>query len=231
MSGCALPILPESAPFPAEHIRALNAVMARDQRRAAPLARGLSRGLPRRDRQARGAAGGGAGRWPRQDPAHDPVRDRIRQRRGGRGRCEEGGGQAGLRRAGCVDMAETDPGRDRQGRAPAGDRQHLGRGRSARARGRVLPGADGRGRAALRGRAVRGAGARRFQLRQLLRDRPADRRAPGSARRQADRAAGRLRPRLRGAGGGVDQGRARRSSRIVEPSRSLPASGGRRAAR
>ena len=206
MSGSALPILPESAPFPVEHIRALNAVMAETNVEQRHWLAGFLAGyhaataLPAAAPQADAA---------RQDPAHDPVRDRIRQRRGGRGRGEEGRRQAGLCRA-AGRHGRDHPGRDRYGAPPAGDRQHLGRGRSAGAGDRVLSGAAGRRCAELRGHPVQRAGARRFELRQLLRGRPAARCAPGRARRRADRAADRLRPRLRDAGGAT--GRAARSS-------------------
>ena len=100
----------------------------RDQRRAAPLARGLPRRLPRRDR-----------RRPRR---------RRRRRRAPRSRSRSCSGPNPATPRGsrptrrkprpgrasppsCVDMAETHPGRDRRGAPPAGDRQHLGRGRSA----------------------------------------------------------------------------------------------------
>ena len=107
MSSQALPVLPASAPFPAEHIQALNAVMARDQPRATPLARGLSRRLPRRDR--RRAARGGRGGAARQDPAHDPVRDRIRQCRGRRARMPRRPRPGRASPPSCVDMADVTP--------------------------------------------------------------------------------------------------------------------------
>ncbi len=89
-------------------------------------------------------------------------------------------------------------------------------------------GADGRGRAAPRGAALCRAGARRFELRQLLRGRQADRRAPRGAGRRADRAAHRLRPRLRGTGGRLDRALARGAA---QGRRTRAAGRGRRARR
>ena len=170
------------------------------------MAERLSRRLPCRDR--RRAARRARGHAARADPAHDPLRHRIGQCRGRRRRPQEGRGQAGVRRQ-AARHGRGQPGRGRGPAQPAGGRQHLGRGRSARARRRVLPGAHGRGRAALRWRALRRARARRFELRQLLRGRAADRCPPRGAGRRAHRAARRVRPRLRSAGGGLVGRRAR----------------------
>ena len=161
-------MLPETAPFPAEQIVALNSIISAHQRRAADLAERLPRRLSGGERAAagRGRAAGAPG------AADHPVRHRIRQRRGA-GRCgAQGGRQAGLRRAGAR-HGGCHAGAGGRRAEPAGDRQHLGRGRSAAARDRFLRRADGRRCAALRRRALCRAGAGRPRLREVLRDRPA----------------------------------------------------------
>ena len=187
-------MLPETAPFPAEQIVALNSIISRHQCRAADLAERLPRRLSGGERAAagRGRSAGASG------AAHHPVRDRIRQRRGA-GRCgAQGGRQAGLRRTGAG-HGGCHAGAGGRRAEPAGDRQHLGRGRSAAARHRLLRRADGRRCAALRRRALCGAGAGRPRLREVLRDRPAVRRTLRRAWCHAGRRAGRVRPGLRNA--------------------------------
>ncbi len=159
MSGSSLPVLPESAPFPAEHIRALNSVMAQSSVEQRHWLSGFLAGYHAATAVPVAAC---FTRCPPQDPLDHSVRNRIGQcRRGRRGR-QESCGQAGLRGE-AARHGRCHSGGCLGGGEPSGDRQHLGRRRSAGACGRVLPGADGRGRAALRGRALRRAGARRFR--------------------------------------------------------------------
>ena len=193
-------MLPETAPFPADQIAALNQHHLADERRAADLAERVPRRLSGGDRTAacrRGTAGATG-------TADHPVRHRVRQRRGA-GRCRaQGCRQARLRRAGAR-HGGCHPGADRRRAEPAGDRQHVGRGRSAATRDRFLRRADGRRCAAPRRLALCGAGAGRSRLREVLRDRPAVRRTLRRAGCDARGGADRVRSGLRGAGGNLDR--------------------------
>ena len=200
----SLPMLPETAPFPADQITALNRDHVRHQRGTADLAERLPCRVSGRQRPGSGRrrAAGTTG------TAHHPVRHRIRQRRGARRRGAQGRGKARLRRARARHGGHHARAACRRAE-PAGDRQHLGRGRSAAAGDRFPRRPDGRRRAAPRWRALCGAGAGRSRLCQVLRDRPAVRRTLLRAWRQTGGRADRLRPRLRDAGQCVDRRHAR----------------------
>ena len=94
----------------------------------------------------------------------------------------------------AVDMMDTTPAEHCPGGKPAGDRQHLGRGRSAATRRSLHVRADGDERAAPCRVALRRAGAGRPRLCEVLRDRQADRRAARGVGRHAHCPARRLRP-------------------------------------
>ena len=193
-------MLPETAPFPAEQIVALNSIIARTKAEQRTWLERLPRRLSGGERTTAGrrrpAGASGA--------AHHPVRDRIRQRRDA-GRCgAQGGRQAGLRRTGAR-HGGCHAGAGGRRAEPAGDRQHLGRGRSAAARDRFLRRADGRRCAALRRRALCGAGAGRPRLREVLRDRPRVRRPLRRAGCDAGGRADRVRPGLRNTGRRLDR--------------------------
>ena len=202
----ALPLLPDTAPFAPEHIDALNAVMARTNAEQRQWLSGFLAGYHAATAGAPLAAPAAAPRA--RVPLTILYATELGNAEGVGADLKKAAAQAGLRRE-AARHGRGQPGRGRGPAQPPGDREHLGRGRSAGARRRVLQGADGRRRAALRWRALRRARARRFELRQFLRGRAPHRCAPRGAGRRADRAAGRVRSRLRSAGRGLVGRRAR----------------------
>ena len=138
MTNQALPILPESAPFPPDHIQALNGVMAAANLEQRHWLSGFLAGY----QAAAGSVAAPAPSPAKKDPADHRLCDRQRQFRGGRGKRQKTRGQAGIRRK-ARRFRRRHARRPRQVEKPPDRRQHLGRGGPAGARRRGLSGPDG----------------------------------------------------------------------------------------
>ena len=165
----------------------------------------------------RGAAAGASGACRSPGPAGRDLRLADRQRQAHRGTPRARGRGRGSRGAGAVDARLPAQG-SREGTAARRRDEHARRRRPARRRARLhrLPRRQARTEA--RAAPVLGARARRLELSEILRDGPADRRAPGGARRPAPAGAGRLRSRLRAAHGALartGRGRGARGARCA----------------